>query len=369
MDMWSWRVPLPVHVAPVSAPESTPADRNALAAAAGSDTSKLGDGAWLVIFATREGISPFYTADATSVQRKLLSILPDDAGARSGRSPAADGKSVTIVGSGSVGSKLAETLVRSGMRSVLLVDGDVFLPGNLERHVLDWRDVGSRKVHAMKRRLLQIAPGADIRIIDENLNWQRSARTHAGQFDAIAASDLIIDASGDPALSLTLGALASDNERAFVSVEVFEGGIGALVASCLPDRDPPYVLARAAFLQWCKEQAVVPPKSGAKRYEALSEANELLIADDAAVTMVAGHAARVILDVLDGKPAPSDAAWLLLGFRKEWVFDYGHGQSIGINVGKPVEPRAAIHDAEAEAFARALVKRIADAAQTSSSSS
>ena len=38
-----------------------------------------------------------------------------------------------------------------------------------------------------------------------------------------------------------------------------------------------------------------------------------VIADDAAVTMTAGHAARTILDIVDGHPPPADAAWLLLG--------------------------------------------------------
>src|SRR5262249_51837359 len=157
---------------------------------------------------------------------------------RSGRSGST--KRVAIVGAGSVGSKIAETLVRSGVAAFTLIDGDVMLPGNIERHVLDWRDVGFRKAPGLKRLLLNIAPGADVKVIEQNLNWQRSAERHAWQVDELAACDVIVDATGDAAMALFLGAVAAANERVFVSVEVFEGGIGALVASCVPGRDPPF---------------------------------------------------------------------------------------------------------------------------------
>src|SRR6185312_10593584 len=114
----------------------------------------------------------------------------------------------TIVGAGSVGSKMSEAILRSGVHRLTLVDGDVLLPGNLERHALDWRDIGFRKVHGLKRRLLGIAPGADVNAIDVNLNWQRSAKTHAWQVEAVAEGDVIVDATGDPATALFLAAIA-----------------------------------------------------------------------------------------------------------------------------------------------------------------
>lgn len=70
-------------------------------------------------------------------------------------------------------------------------------------------------------------------VIDANLNWQRSAKTHAWQVEALAEGHVIVDATGDPATALFLAAVAEANGRAFVSVEVFEGGIGALIAACV----------------------------------------------------------------------------------------------------------------------------------------
>jgi hypothetical protein len=234
------------------------------------------------------------------------------------------------------------------------------LPANLERHALDWRDVGFRKAHGLKRRLLAIVPGADITVVDQNLNWQRSARTHAWQVETLAACEVIVDATGDPATTLFLGSVAANNRRPFVSVEVFEGGIGALVASCLPMRDPPYAYARAAFLAWCDEGGEPPPMPAPRDYEALASDGTPMVADDAAVTMTAGHTARVILDILDGHPADPESAWLLLGYRKAWRFD-GHGHTIRLTVGAPLAVETAQEDPDARAFVLALAKEYLNA--------
>ena len=90
-----------------------------------------------------------------------------------------------------MGSKVAETLLRSGVYRFVLVDGDVMFPANLERHTLDWRDVGFRKANAVKRRLCHIVSGATVDVVAANLNWQRSAQTHTDQIESIAKCDLI----------------------------------------------------------------------------------------------------------------------------------------------------------------------------------
>lgn len=363
-DIHNWRFDIPVFVSTRSAPAGVP-DRAALVAAADlqSDMANLAleTNAAIILFTGEADIAGFHLmADGATHRRRVL-VLPDESGARSARSTAAECKRVAIVGAGSIGSKLAESLVRSGLGLLTLIDGDVLLPDNLERHALEWRDVGFRKVNGLKRRLLAIAPGADIRVVDNNLNWQRSAKSHAWQVEAVADCSVIVDATGDPATALFLGALADANERPFVSVEVFEGGLGALVATALPDRDPPFVDGRATFLAWCDEQGVAPPEPGPRRYEMLAGDGAPIVADDAAVTMTAGHAARVILDIVDGAPAPSDSAWLLLGYSRHWLFD-GHGHTIRLSVGERC-PGTSGEDAEARAFALDLFKEWLDAAK------
>lgn len=287
--------------------------------------------------------------------RREIHVLPDQDGQRTASSQARSEKCVTIVGAGSVGSKIAESLVRAGVPRLGVIDGDVLLPGNLERHSLDWRDVGSRKSTALKRRLLEIRPGVEIVPIASNLNWQRSSKTHAWQMDIVAEGNVIVDATGDPATALFLGAVAEANNRSFVSVEVFEGGIGGLVATVLPKRDPPFAQGRANFLGWCNEQNAIPPEPGAKAYEALSPEGTPIAADDAAVTTIAGHAARTILDILDDRPPPIESAWMMIGLQEGWLFK-GHGETIRLNVGKRSDIQMPQRDVSAEKFALDLLK-------------
>ena len=355
----SWHFEVPLYVSDKAPPPAGLVERAGLIRAAAFDPETAAEieasTAGVVIFAKgAEFEAVNLIADGGTLRHRLF-VLPDEDGARSARPAVVGTKRVTIVGAGSVGSKIAEAILRSGVHSLTLVDGDVLLPGNLERHALDWRDIGFRKVHGLKRRLLHIAPGADVRAIDVNLNWQRSAKTHAWQVEAVAEGDVIVDATGDLATALFLAAVADANGQAFVSVEVFEGGLGALIATCVPSRDPPFVEGRASFLAWCDEQGTKPPEAGPRRYEMLAEDGTPVVADDAAVTMTAGYAARVILDVLDGNPPSIDSAWLLLGYRKEWLFD-GHGHTIRLNVGERGIRAPAGDDPGAQSFALRLFK-------------
>ena len=303
-------------------------------------------GEYPVAFSLMPDIKPF---------RREFYILQNQDGCRTAASLIRSEKCVTIVGVGSVGAKVAESLVRTGVRRLRIIDGDILLPGNLERHSLDWRDVGSRKSTALKERLFEIRPGSDIVAVTSNLNWQRSSKTHAWQMDTVAEGDVIVDATGDPATALFLGAVAEANNRTFVSIEVFEGGIGGMVATVLPERDPPFAQGRANFLGWCNEQNATPPEPGPKAYEALSPEGAPIAADDAAVTAIAGHAARIVLDILDNRPPPIESAWLLIGLRQGWLFS-GHGETIRLNVGRRPETQEIQRDPDAEKFARDLLK-------------
>lgn len=316
----------------------------------------------LVIFAGATTMDVFHIIGEGHPFRCKVITLPDDSGVRSARNNDLPKQAVTVVGAGSVGSKIAESLVRSGLRNLLIVDGDILIPGNLERHTLDWRDIGYLKASVLKRRLLHISPSANIRIIAQNLNWQRSASRHADQIAKVASGSVIVDATGDPATGLFLGAIASANNRSFVSVEVFEGGIGALLASCVPGRDPPFAVAHGAFLAWCAEQNEPVPQSSRRRYEAVAEDGTPLVADDAAVTAASGHAARVVLDLLAGDVPPAEMAWMLIGFRKGWIFPNGHGDVIRLKVAGDEQAPSGTSDPETEEFAVRLWREATGAA-------
>lgn len=145
-----------------------------------------------------------------------------------------------------------------------------------------------------------------------------------------------------------------------MSVQIFEGGIGGLVATCIPKCDLSFVEGRASYLAWCEAQDAAPPEPGPARYEMLAEDGAPVVADDAAVAATAAHAARVILDILDGGPPLPESAWILLGYHKAWLFE-GHRHNIRLNVASRRDAAPSPHDAEAAAFATALFREWLDA--------
>lgn len=365
-DLGSLRSKLPVIIVQTEVPNTEPTDRATLASAFKIEMDSIPDDGGLVVIAVGEqNTVPFHSPKSESVIARKWVVLPEDLGVRSDRKMEATHKRVAIVGLGSVGSKMAEMLLRSGINKLLLVDGDVFLPTNLERHTLDWRDVGFRKVNAVKRRLLNIKPGASIDAKPINLNWQRSAKIHASIVDDLAECDLIVNATGDVPSAFQLGAISTENDRPFLSVEVFEGGLGALVARSLPRVDPTYLAGRVAYCVYCDSKNIEPPPSGRKTYEALTETGEPVVADDAAVTIAASHAVRVALDILDDRTGAQDSAWLLIGCRNGWLFK-GHGHMIGLDVGEANSAIELKEDFDAHKFIIELAKEAINASATSS---
>lgn len=71
------------------------------------------------------------------------------------------------VGMGSVVSELA---VRMGFENLLIADGDVVQPSNLNRQNFTLEDCGHKKVDALSERLRLINPFIKLEVIDEMLN-------------------------------------------------------------------------------------------------------------------------------------------------------------------------------------------------------
>lgn len=73
------------------------------------------------------------------------------------------GKTVLLFGVGGVGSFAAEALCRAGIGRLILVDGDVYDPSNLNRQLgATVQTIGRPKAEVMKERFLTINPEADI---------------------------------------------------------------------------------------------------------------------------------------------------------------------------------------------------------------
>lgn len=228
-------------------------------------------------------------------------------------------KPIGIVGCGSLGSKIAAMLVRSGCRRIHLFDADVLEPGNLVRNELDWRSVGAHKVRGLKARLLEIAPDTDVQETIVHLGGQESSGWTGAAMQKLAGCAVIVDATADPLVFGLCAAAARYGRRPMVWAEVFAGGYGGLVARARPDHDPSPDIARQQILGWCEEQNVPPPIGTSTDYALARDEQPAMVADDADVTTIAGHTARMILDTLkQGSQFPYPAYFI--GLAESWTF-------------------------------------------------
>jgi len=229
-------------------------------------------------------------------------------------------KKVGIVGCGALGSKIAASLARSGIRAFVLVDDDIFKPGNLVRHDLDVGSLGAHKAEALAARLKAITAGITVSARRVLLGGQESSGGTASVLDELSTCDLLIDATADPQAFNFVASVARNRLRPMVWAEVYAGGIGGFVARLRPGIEPPPHSARRQYLAWCRDRGV--PWHGLDQdYGAQGIAAETLIADDSNVAVIAGHATRMAVDVL---VHPDDTAFphpaYVIGLAKQWIF-------------------------------------------------
>ena len=95
-------------------------------------------------------------------------------------------KRVIIFGVGGVGSWCAESLVRSGICHLTLVDSDRVNITNVNRHLLATTStVGRVKVEVLRERLLDINPDAQITAIQDIYNADNAASFQLHTYDVI----------------------------------------------------------------------------------------------------------------------------------------------------------------------------------------
>ena len=95
-------------------------------------------------------------------------------------------KRILLFGVGGVGSWCAESLVRSGVRHLTIVDADTVNITNVNRQLMaTTRSVGKVKVEALKERLLEINPQADITPVQKLFTAENAADFQLGSFDYI----------------------------------------------------------------------------------------------------------------------------------------------------------------------------------------
>jgi hypothetical protein len=230
------------------------------------------------------------------------------------------GKKVAVVGCGSVGSKLATSLARSGVGQFLLVDDDVLVRKNLLRNDLDWRTMGEHKAEGLAARLRMVNRASAATVKRFRLGGQEAAGSASSLLSEIAGCDLIIDATADPHAFNLLSSVATGSKKPMVWCEVFAGGIGGLVARHRPGVDHPPQIMRAILHSWYRDQKVSWDGANGIDYGANELTGTPLIADDGDVSVIAAHAARMAVDLLVGGEGFPHSMYIL-ALKKGWIFE------------------------------------------------
>lgn len=116
-------------------------------------------------------------------------------------------KRVLLVGVGGVGSWCAESLIRTGIRHLTIVDSDRICITNINRQLMaTTQTVGQVKVEVLRERLLSINPEADIIAIHDIYSKENSTNFQLDSYDYIIDCidslkdkiDLLLEATRQP---------------------------------------------------------------------------------------------------------------------------------------------------------------------------
>jgi len=125
---------------------------------------------------------------------------------------------ILVIGTGALGSAVAELLVRAGVRRLVAIDGDALEAGNLVRHTLGLDAVGQPKAEAVAERLNRASPHASVVAIP-------------GRFPPASEADqalvrrcrVVLDCTGDDAVLHHLERFGWPGETLFASLSLSLG--------------------------------------------------------------------------------------------------------------------------------------------------
>jgi molybdopterin/thiamine biosynthesis adenylyltransferase len=290
-------------------------------------------------------IRAYYLNDEASNARELAVILPEPEASRlDDDHKALQGRKIAVVGCGSLGSKLAVMLARAGVSDFFLLDDDLLLPNNFVRHDLDWRDVGTHKADSVAKRIQLVNTAATCNVRKDRLGGQESSGSVESLIESLSEYDLLIDATAEPAVFNYLCAAATVGKKPLLWAEIFGGGFGGLIARHRPGIEPSPQSIRTTIENWCADRGQ-PIARPAGRYDGGPDLPS--VADDADVSVIAAHAARMAIDLLiPREPSSFPNSTYLIGLSKGWIFSQPF-ETYPIELGEPEAP-ASIGDDDSD---------------------
>jgi molybdopterin/thiamine biosynthesis adenylyltransferase len=190
------------------------------------DEGRLDLRAWRRVDAAWERMDVTLIPDAAQVFSRNRGIL---------ESGLLASKQVAIVGLGSGGATIAVELAKAGVGKFVLVDQDRLEVHNVGRHVCDLDDLGRRKTHAVRDRILARNPAAEIEILEGDVV------ANLARFRELArASDVLIGATDNNRSRRAVNRVALEVGRPAIFGRAFRRACGGDVIRVRPGEGPCY---------------------------------------------------------------------------------------------------------------------------------
>ncbi len=141
---------------------------------------------------------------------------------------------VLLVGAGSVGSQMADSLVRGGIGDLAVIDHDQVEPHNLSRTLYGTDDIGKAKAPALATILRRIHK--DITITSHPYALQEMPRAILQA--AVNDAHLIVAATDDPAAQRLVNRISQHNKKPALFVGLYRGAKGGEVVISVPGLTP-----------------------------------------------------------------------------------------------------------------------------------
>ena len=146
------------------------------------------------------------------------------------------GKGAIFIGCGSVGSLMALELAKSGVGRFFLIDSDILGYHNLCRHQCGMYDVGRYKTEALRDRILQINPYAEV--ITRNMIIQDVPLDDL--YDFCKKDCIFIGGADNREGDLYANNIAVNTKVPFMSIGCWERAFAGEIFYCLPEGMPTY---------------------------------------------------------------------------------------------------------------------------------
>jgi hypothetical protein len=211
-------------------------------------------------------------------------------------------KKVAVIGCGAIGGYLAHALIKLGagvgdFGRLTLIDYETMQPGNLGRHLLGFPALDLSKADALKNELSAQFPYLQLRVVKDDV------REHLALFE----EDLIVDATGEEALSIALTGMHQEWLRARGAsplLHVWVAGNGEAVQALFVDGKK----GGCYRCMWVddtekgmKDRIPLLKKAPATRFVGCQSVTMFPVS---AAMSAAALASDIVIDWLSGEPSP-----------------------------------------------------------------